>query len=301
MSKIDAMEALAERVANGERLTDAELVALERADVLALGMLAETARRRTNRTVTYARVHVIGAGGLAAGDVPSAASELRLADLPGSLEDATALVRQARAAAGPDRWLAGFSLTDLQDRAHLGWGNLGAVLREVAAAGLNDLAELPADGIDHLQSAVQLARAAGLAARRVTVDQPLGDRKLAIITGVRDAEVTVGGIARFAPLARRPSTDLPTTGYDDLRTIALARLAVGHLISPSRPLSIEVDWSLYGPKLAQVALVFGADHLDGVSATSDPARGPRRATVEDVERNIRAAGFEPAEPARRRA
>jgi 2-iminoacetate synthase ThiH len=58
---------------------------------------------------------------------------------------------------------------------------------------------------------------------------------------------------------------------------------------------IEVDWSLYGPKLAQVALSFGADHLDAVPATSDPALGRRRETVEDVERNIRAAGFEPRE------
>jgi 2-iminoacetate synthase ThiH len=68
----------------------------------------------------------------------------------------------------------------------------------------------------------------------------------------------------------------------------LARLALGAT-------SIEVDWSLYGPKLAQVALTFGADHLDAVSADNDPSMGPRRGTIEDVERNIRAAGFEPRE------
>ena len=73
----------------------------------------------------------------------------------------------------------------------------------------------------------------------------------------------------------------------------MARLALKDV--GRRGVSIEVDWSLYGPKLAQVALTFGADHLDAVPATSDAQLGPRRATVEDVERNIRAAGFEPHE------
>ena len=48
----------------------------------------------------------------------------------------------------------------------------------------------------------------------------------------------------------------------------------------------------YGPKLAQVALTFGADHLDRVSAIDDAALGRRRTPVEDVKRNIAAAGFD---------
>jgi hypothetical protein len=44
-----------------------------------------------------------------------------------------------------------------------------------------------------------------------------------------------------------------------------------------------------------VALTFGADHLDEVPATDDASIGRRRATVEDLERNIRAAGFAPQE------
>jgi aminodeoxyfutalosine synthase len=95
-------------------------------------------------------------------------------------------------------------------------------------------------------------------------------------------------IRRYAPLPRVAPIDKPTTGYDDVRMVALARLALGAI-------SIEVDWTLYGPKLAQVALTFGADHLDGVSAENDTSMGPRRGTVEDVERNIRTAGFEPKE------
>ena len=95
---------------------------------------------------------------------------------------------------------------------------------------------------------------------------------------------------RFAPLAREQSVAAPTTGYHDVRLVALARLG---LPSIDR---IEVDWPQYGPKLAQVALMFGASYLDRVSPVDDPALGPRRATLEEVRRNIEAAGFRPAGP-----
>jgi hypothetical protein len=35
-----------------------------------------------------------------------------------------------------------------------------------------------------------------------------------------------------------------------------------------------VDWSLYGPKLAQVALTVSADDVDGVSAEDRARQGP---------------------------
>jgi 2-iminoacetate synthase ThiH len=52
---------------------------------------------------------------------------------------------------------------------------------------------------------------------------------------------------------------------------------------------------LYGPKLAQVALTVGADDVDAVSAVDDMSQGRRRAPLEEITRNIRAAGFEPVE------
>jgi 2-iminoacetate synthase ThiH len=54
---------------------------------------------------------------------------------------------------------------------------------------------------------------------------------------------------------------------------------------------IQVDWSQYGPKLAQVALTFGANDLDRVSRVDDQSLGRRRTSVEDVRRNVAAAGF----------
>jgi aminodeoxyfutalosine synthase len=59
--------------------------------------------------------------------------------------------------------------------------------------------------------------------------------------------------------------------------------------------SIQVDWSLYGPKLAQVALTVGADDVDGVSAEDDMSEGARRAPLEEIRRNIVAAGQDPVE------
>jgi aminodeoxyfutalosine synthase len=81
----------------------------------------------------------------------------------------------------------------------------------------------------------------------------------------------------------------PTTGYDDVKAVAIARLA-----APQVP-HVQVDWLRYGPKLAQVALTFGADDVDGVSASDAAPEGRRRAPLEEIRRNIEAAGFEPVE------
>jgi 2-iminoacetate synthase ThiH len=59
--------------------------------------------------------------------------------------------------------------------------------------------------------------------------------------------------------------------------------------------SVQVDWALHGPKLAQVALLFGADDLDAVAAADDQTLGPRRAPLEDVRRQIQAAHAAPVE------
>ena len=59
--------------------------------------------------------------------------------------------------------------------------------------------------------------------------------------------------------------------------------------------SIQVDWALYGPKLAQVALAMGADDVDRVAAFEVENLGHRRSALEEIQRNIRAASLEPVE------
>jgi len=85
------------------------------------------------------------------------------------------------------------------------------------------------------------------------------------------------------------ASDRPSTGYEDVRQVALARLLVDNIES------IQVDWRGYGPQLAQVALTFGADDVDGVCPTDASEHGPRRAPLEEITRNIRAAGLVPVE------
>jgi aminodeoxyfutalosine synthase len=72
------------------------------------------------------------------------------------------------------------------------------------------------------------------------------------------------------------------------------RVAIARLIVENIP-SIQVDWSLYGPKLAQVALTVGADDVDGVSPAEQSPDGRRRAPLEEIRRNILAAAQEPVE------
>ena len=90
-----------------------------------------------------------------------------------------------------------------------------------------------------------------------------------------------------APLPRRASAEAPSTGYDDVKLIALAALladGVGR---------VQVDWRQHGAKLSQVALLFGANDVDHVPATDDAPLGPRRAPLEEVRRNIVAASLTP--------
>ena len=230
------------------------------ADILSLGMAADAARRTATAgaVVSYQRVHVVTPGSIAAADaVPEAASEVRLYEIPATLGEAVAQLRALKSHAGSRRVTA-YSMADIEERAAEGWGALPDVLQALVAAGLTDVAEMPADQLADLTRSMQALVAAGAPPRRITVSRRLGDRKAQTVETVRGSIRAIG----------RPLH-----------------------VSPGSPVRIEVDWSLYGPKLAQVALTFGADHLDAVPATSDAALGRRRETVEDVERNIRAAGF----------
>ncbi len=285
--------ALASRAASGARLSSEELDQLSAtSDILALGVLADEARRRhAGTTATFARVFEldVAAGLTTPVVVPSAATEVRLRGLPATLAEALRAVEAARALAGP-RVLSGFSLADLVTRAGEGWGGLSEVTAALRSAGLDAVAEVPVDRISELGAAVGPALDAGLLVPRVTVDYPVPVRdRVALLLGIRTLQDATGALTACAPLPRHVPDGVPTTGYDDVRMVALARLALETVPS------IQVDWALYGPKLAQVALTFGADDVDGVSPVDDETQGRRRAAVEEIRRNIEAAGLVPVE------
>ena len=82
------------------------------------------------------------------------------------------------------------------------------------------------------------------------------------LDALRRAQDETNGFLAFIPLAFHPKntemSDLSrTSGIDDLKNIAVARCFLDNFPH------IKAYWIMIGPKLAQVALSFGADDVDG--------------------------------------
>jgi aminodeoxyfutalosine synthase len=107
------------------------------------------------------------------------------------------------------------------------------------------------------------------------------------------------GFVAFIPLAFHPENTalahLPKpTGIDDLKTIAVSRLLLDNFDH------IKAYWIMLTPRIAQVALRFGADDLDGTVIEEKiyhdaGATTPQQLARADLERLIRAAGRVPVE------
>ncbi len=108
-----------------------------------------------------------------------------------------------------------------------------------------------------------------------------------------------GGFQTYIPLAFHPDNTplehLPkTTGMLDLKNIAIGRLVLDNFPH------IKAYWQMLTPKIAQIALRFGADDLDGTvieekiyhDAGATTPQGMRR---EELCRLIREAGRDPVE------
>jgi hypothetical protein len=282
---------LEEKVAAGKALTSAEAArVIECPDLVSVGVLGESARRAaTGDTVTFARVCAVAPGqdDVTIGD----AGEVRLMGTPASIDEARARVRAAVPLAD-GRPLTGFSLADLLDGCGGDLATLAEAAKALKADGLEAVAEAPVDRFASTEALVAAVRAvtdAGLGVWRFTVDRAgLADR-LALIDRVVDAHRQIGAVRAFAPLPRLDPVETPSTGYDDVKTIAAARVRC------PASLVVQVDWPLYGPKLAQVALAYGAGDIDGVSPVDTLGLGHRRSPAEDIARQIRAAGGRPVE------
>lgn len=79
---------------------------------------------------------------------------------------------------------------------------------------------------------------------------------------LREQQDKTGGFLAFIPLAFHPANteleDLPaTTGFDDLKTLAIARLMLDNIPH------IKAFWIMVGLKIAQIATSFGVDDIDG--------------------------------------
>ncbi|WP_457640516.1 aminofutalosine synthase MqnE [Persephonella sp.] len=116
---------------------------------------------------------------------------------------------------------------------------------------------------------------------------------------IREAQDETGGFTCFIPLAYQPeNNDLNitehTSGIDDLKTIAVSRLILDNLPH------IKAYWVMIGEKIAQTALNFGADDMDGTVmeekiAHFAGAKSPTQQQKERLIRLIKEAGKIPVE------
>jgi aminodeoxyfutalosine synthase len=129
------------------------------------------------------------------------------------------------------------------------------------------------------------------------VERP--EHKVDHLLRLRGLQDETGGFNAFIPLAYHPENNYMglkyhTTGEDDLRHIAASRLVLDNIPH------IKAYWVMVTPKLAQVALRFGADDLDGTVVEEKiyhmaGAGTSQQLTRPELERIVREAGFSPVE------
>ena len=108
-----------------------------------------------------------------------------------------------------------------------------------------------------------------------------------------------GGLQAFIPLAFHPDNNQmrklpPPTGADTLRVHAVSRLVLDNIPH------LKAFWIATGVEIAQLALWFGVDDLDGTVQEEKiyhmaGARTPEAMSTSAIRRLIRAAGREPVE------
>jgi aminodeoxyfutalosine synthase len=121
---------------------------------------------------------------------------------------------------------------------------------------------------------------------------------------LRDLQDETGGFLAYIPLAYHPDnnelgetlgrTGTATTGFDDLRNLAVARLFLDNIAH------IKTHWIMVTPFLSQVSLAFGVDDIEGTvvrekiyhEAGAHTAQGM---SLDEILKLIRGAGRTPAE------
>ena len=128
--------------------------------------------------------------------------------------------------------------------------------------------------------------------------------RVAHLRMLRDLQDETGGFLAYIPLAYHPDdnelgkqlgrTGSATTGYDDLRNLAVARLYLDNIQH------IKTHWIMVTSFLSQTALSFGVNDMEGTVVREKiyhavGAHTPQAMTLDDILRLIRGAKKIPAE------
>ncbi|MHC1741962.1 MAG: cyclic dehypoxanthinyl futalosine synthase [Syntrophobacteraceae bacterium] len=111
---------------------------------------------------------------------------------------------------------------------------------------------------------------------------------------LRDLQDRTGGFTAFIPWAFQPGNTAiqrePETAVSYLRLLAVSRLVLDNFDN------IQASWVTMGPKVAQLALFFGANDFGSTMIEENVVAAAGvcfRLSVDEIRRIIEAAGFEP--------
>ena len=188
---------------------------------------------------------------------------------------------------------------------------IGEVISRLRAAGLDSIpgggAEILVDSVRRLVSPRKCSATEWLAVMeeahsqglRTTATMMFGHEeapqdRLMHLFALRNLQDVTGGFTAFIPWAFQPlNTGIrrePETSVSYLRLLAISRLVLDNFDN------IQASWVTMGPKIAQLALLFGANDFgstmieENVVAT---AGVQFRLSAEEICRMIESAGFEP--------
>ena len=216
----------------------------------------------------------------------------------------------------PQVHLKAFTMVEVAYLAKRAKLSISETLQQLKAAGVDSLpgggAEIFADRIRHIicdhkidgDQWLETARLAHNMGLRSNATMLYGhvendEDRVDHLMRLRALQDETGGFQTFIPLAFHPDNTplehLPkTTGMLDIKQIAVGRLLLDNFAH------IKAYWQMLTPKIAQIALRFGADDLDGTvieekiyhDAGATTPQGMRR---QELVRLIREAGREPIE------
>jgi len=225
------------------------------------------------------------------------------------------ILRAAREAR-PEATIKAFTMIELEAIAASCGRPLPDVIRQLRDAGLG---EVPGGGVEVLSERIHTqlfgrklnprqwldtARTVHLAGVKSNASLLYGhvesvEERVEHFVQLRKLQDETGGFLAFIPLAfHAEGTELPeippTPGTLDLKMTAVARLMLDNFPH------IKTFWVMTGPDVAQAALWYGADDLDGTvmeyEITRDDTGGTRQALTRDrLVALIRQAGREPVE------
>ncbi|MHB9129796.1 MAG: aminofutalosine synthase MqnE [Armatimonadota bacterium] len=174
--------------------------------------------------------------------------------------------------------LKAFTAVEIDHWATVGHMSIGECLQALRQAGLDGLtgggAEIFSPRVRHIICPEKITGEHWLAIHaeahqlgiRTTATMLYGhietlEERVEHLLALREQQDRSGGFLAFVPLAYHPGNTAlggqETTGRDNLLTIAVSRLLLDNIPN------IKAYWVMLGVKIAQIAIAFGANDLDG--------------------------------------